>query len=70
MNECLLSFVNSLPETYRTVLVISEFEDSSNNAIAKVLGVTLDTVKIRLVVATLVIRTVFSKNKSVIFSNE
>jgi RNA polymerase sigma-70 factor (ECF subfamily) len=48
MNECILGFVNSLPETYRTVLVLSEFEDLSNNIIADILGVTLDTVKIRL----------------------
>ncbi len=48
MNECILGFVNSLPETYRTVLVLSEFEDLSNNVIADILGVTLNTVKIRL----------------------
>ena len=48
MNECILGFVNSLPQTLRTVLVLSEFEDLSNNVIADILGVTLDTVKIRL----------------------
>jgi RNA polymerase sigma-70 factor, ECF subfamily len=48
MNECILGFVNSLPETYRTALVLSEFEGLSNSAIADILGVTIDTVKIRL----------------------
>lgn len=48
MNECILGYVNSLPETYRIVLVLREFEELSNNAIAEILGVTLDTVKIRL----------------------
>jgi len=48
MNKCILSFVNSLPETYRIVLVLSEFEDFRNDAIAEILGITLGTVKIRL----------------------
>ncbi len=48
MNDCILGFVNSLPETYRTVLVLSEFEGLSNSDIAEVVGVALDTVKIRL----------------------
>ena len=48
MNSCIQSFVNNLPETYRTVLVLSEFEGLSNTAIAEILGVALSTVKIRL----------------------
>ena len=48
MNECIHGFVERLPEHYRTVLVLSEFEGLSNKEIAEILGVTLDTVKIRL----------------------
>jgi len=48
MNECILDFVMSLPESYRAVLVLSEFEGLRNNEIAKILGLSLDTVKIRL----------------------
>lgn len=48
MNDCVQGFINNLPEAYRTVLVLSEFEGLSNNAIAEILGVTLNTVKIRL----------------------
>lgn len=48
MNDCIQDFINALPEAYRTVLVLSEFEDLSNNAIAEILGVSLATVKIRL----------------------
>jgi RNA polymerase sigma-70 factor (ECF subfamily) len=48
MNDCILNYVNNLPEAYRTVLVLSEFEDLSNKAIAEILGVTLNSVKIRL----------------------
>ncbi len=48
MNECILGFVERLPEHYRTVLVLSELEGLKNNEVAEILGVTLDTVKIRL----------------------
>lgn len=48
MNDCIQKFINNLPESYRTVLVLSEFEGLSNNAIAEILGVTRETVKIRL----------------------
>ena len=48
MNECILDFVMSLPESYRAVLVLCEFEGLNNNEIAEILGLTLGTVKIRL----------------------
>ncbi len=48
MNECILEFVNNLPENYRTVLLLSELEGFKSNEIAEILGLTLDTVKIRL----------------------
>ncbi|MDA8088734.1 MAG: sigma-70 family RNA polymerase sigma factor [Nitrospiraceae bacterium] len=48
MNECISSIVDGLPENYRTVLVLSEMEGLQNAEIAQVLGISLDTVKIRL----------------------
>jgi len=48
MNECIRNFVENLPTDYRTVVVLSELEGLKNNEIAKILGVSLDTVKIRL----------------------
>ena len=45
MNECIRGYIEKLPESYRTVLVLSEREGLRNNEIAKILGVTLDTVK-------------------------
>ena len=48
MNTCIRSFINNLPENYRTVLTLSELEDFKNREIADILGITLDTVKIRL----------------------
>lgn len=48
MNACLREFIERLPENYRAVMVLSELEGFRNEEIAAVLGVTLDTVKIRL----------------------
>jgi RNA polymerase sigma-70 factor (ECF subfamily) len=47
MNDCIRGYIERLPETYRAVLVLSEYEGLKNNEIAEILGVTLDTVKIR-----------------------
>jgi len=48
MNDCIRGYIAKLPEDYRAVLVLSEYEEIKNNEIAEILGVTLDTVKIRL----------------------
>jgi RNA polymerase sigma-70 factor (ECF subfamily) len=40
--------MENLSEDYRAVLVLSELEGFRNGEIAKIMGVTLDTVKIRL----------------------
>ena len=48
MNECIRGYIGKLPESYRTVLVLSEWEGLRNSEIAEILGVTLNTVKIRL----------------------
>jgi RNA polymerase sigma-70 factor (ECF subfamily) len=48
MNECIRGIVESLPENYRSVLVLSEFEGLSNAEISEVAGISLETVKIRL----------------------
>jgi len=48
MNECIRDFIENLPPDYRTVIVLRELEGLKNKEIAETLGVTLDTVKIRL----------------------
>ena len=48
MYQCFESFVERLPVNYRTVVVLSELEQLTNNEIAEILGVSLDVVKIRL----------------------
>ncbi len=48
MNACIKSFIDGLPENYRTVLVLSELEGFKNRETADILGLNLETVKIRL----------------------
>ena len=48
MNDCIRGYIEKLPDDYRAVLVLSEYEGVKNSEIAEILGVTLDTVKIRL----------------------
>jgi RNA polymerase sigma-70 factor (ECF subfamily) len=48
MNECIRDFIEKLPQNYRAVLTLSELEGLKNTEIAEILGITLDTVKIRL----------------------
>jgi RNA polymerase sigma-70 factor, ECF subfamily len=48
MNDCIRGIVDGLPEIYRTVLVLSDLEGLSNVRIAGVLGISLDTAKIRI----------------------
>lgn len=48
MNDCVQGFIEKLPEGYRTVLILNEFEGLRNKEIAEILGISLATVKIRL----------------------
>lgn len=48
MNACIHRIVKQMPETERTVLVLSEFEGMKNREIADILDISIDTVKIRL----------------------
>lgn len=48
MNECIQGFIQKLPENYRVVLVLSEFEGMKDSEIAETLGISLNTAKIRL----------------------
>jgi RNA polymerase sigma-70 factor (ECF subfamily) len=48
MNTCIRGVVDQLPENYRTVLLLRDFEELSNIEVAKILDMSIDTVKIRL----------------------
>lgn len=48
MSACIREFIDQLPERYKMVMVLSEMEGFKNAEIAAILGVSLDTVKIRL----------------------
>lgn len=48
MSACIRGVVEQLPENYRTVLILSDFDELSNNEIAAILNLSIETVKIRL----------------------
>ena len=48
MNGCIREIIQTLPETYRSVIVLSELEGLSDAEIADILGLTLPAAKIRL----------------------
>jgi RNA polymerase sigma-70 factor (ECF subfamily) len=48
MNACIREFIERLPQNQRAVLVLSELEGFTNAEIAAILGVSLESVKIRL----------------------
>ena len=48
MSACISEFVAHLPQNYKTIMILSELEGFTNGEIAAVLGLSLDTVKIRL----------------------
>ena len=48
MNACIRGVVEELPENYRAVLVLSEFEGLRDREIAEIVGDSLGAVKIRL----------------------
>jgi RNA polymerase sigma-70 factor (ECF subfamily) len=48
MNECIRGLVNDLPDNYRVVLMLGDLEGFTNAEMADILGLSLDTVKIRM----------------------
>ncbi len=48
MYECFQGYVEKLSANYRTVVVLSELEQLTNEEIAEILGLSIDVVKIRL----------------------
>ena len=46
--ECYRDYIEDLPTSYRTIVALSELEELAASEIAEILGLSLDTVKIRL----------------------
>jgi RNA polymerase sigma-70 factor (ECF subfamily) len=47
MSGCVRGYLDELADDYRTVVLLHDLERLTNNAIAELLGASLDTVKIR-----------------------
>jgi RNA polymerase sigma-70 factor (ECF subfamily) len=48
MNSCIREIIDKLPQDFRTVLILSDFEELKDHEISEILGLSLNTVKIRL----------------------
>lgn len=48
MIKCVREYIDNLPDPYKTVMVLSEIEELSNQDIADILEISLENVKIRL----------------------
>ncbi|MGA6992547.1 MAG: RNA polymerase sigma factor [Candidatus Deferrimicrobiaceae bacterium] len=48
MSSCIQDYINSLPENYRVPVTLSEIGGLTNKEIAETIGLTVETVKIRL----------------------
>jgi len=64
MNSCIRNFIENLPEDYKTVVILSEFEGRKNKEIAEILNLSLPTVKIRLHRARAQLRKILESNCS------
>lgn len=64
MNECIRSFINELPDSYREILVLSDLSGLSTDEIAHALGITPGNVKTRLHRARAKLREVLEVNCS------
>ncbi|MFQ5627425.1 MAG: RNA polymerase sigma factor [bacterium] len=62
LNNCVREYVNKLPEEYRAVIVLHDFQGFKNREIAEILDCSLDAVKIRLHRARKKFRTVCASN--------
>ncbi|MBI3583201.1 MAG: RNA polymerase sigma factor [Nitrospinae bacterium] len=67
MAECIRKYIMGLPEDYRAVILLHDIEGFKNSDIADMLGISLDTVKIRLHRARGRLREVLSKECQVLY---
>jgi RNA polymerase sigma-70 factor (ECF subfamily) len=69
MNDCIREIIDGLPESYRSVIVLSELEGLKDNEIAEVIGLSLQATKIRLHRARTRLRKALQRN-CVFYRNE
>ena len=48
MSECVREFIDRLPQDYKVVIILKDYEEFTNKEIASILQISLDTVKMRL----------------------
>jgi RNA polymerase sigma-70 factor (ECF subfamily) len=66
--ECIRSYITKLPEDYRAVIILHDIEGFKNSEIAKMFGISLDAVKIRLHRARGKLREILTKECQVLYN--
>lgn len=64
MSSCVRDYLNDLPDQYRAVILLHDLQGFTNPEIAKIIGTTLDNVKIRLHRARRAMKDVFASKCS------
>lgn len=62
MNHCIADYINKLPENYRIIFLLKEYDNLSFEEISEITGITFDNVKIRLYRAKKKLRELLLKN--------
>jgi len=67
MAECIRNYIAKLPDDYRAIIMLHDIEGIKNSDIAGILGISLDSVKIRLHRARGRLRKALSKDCKVLY---
>lgn len=64
MNQCIADYINKLPDNYRMIFLLREYDNLSFEEITEITGISFDNVKIRLHRAKKKLHELFLKNCS------
>jgi RNA polymerase sigma-70 factor (ECF subfamily) len=67
MIDCIADYISALNENFKTVIILSEFDNMKDTEIASILGISVSNVKIRLVRARNQLKKLLSKNCAISF---
>ncbi len=48
MNQCVADYINKLPDNYRAIFLLKEYDNFSFDEISEITGISIDNIKIRL----------------------
>jgi RNA polymerase sigma-70 factor, ECF subfamily len=67
MIDCIADYISAMNENFKTVIILSEFDNMKDTEIASILGISVSNVKIRLIRARNQLKKLLSKNCAISF---